>query len=62
MPFGFSLRRDVFRVTLRTETPDAILDVIDVLGPYQPSAFRVFATALGLIESGNSGYAGHMRR
>ena len=25
-----------------------------VLGPYQPSAFRIFATALGLIESGNS--------
>ena len=29
MPSGISLRRDVFRVTLLTETPDAILDVRD---------------------------------
>jgi hypothetical protein len=35
-----------------------------VFGLYQPSAFRIFAIALGLIESGKSriGYAGPVRR
>jgi hypothetical protein len=42
-------------MALLTKTPDAELDVIDgALGPYQPSTFRVFVRALGLIESGNS--------